>query len=161
MKRGKKVHWSAEGLEHSPCGISTTYYHGVSVDEFGNLEKKERCLRCNNSYMEHARGFLYADKIYKHQKWLGHKHLKGQGLVGATILLNRLVLSCTYAINYSEPYQNMKVKYIDFNDDFSYVKRSSKFTNDICLNSGSIYRNNEVLKSPKQLKNIKRLIRLL
>ena len=158
-KRGKKIHWSAEGLDHAPCGHSTTYYHGVSLDEFGNLDKKQRCLRCNNAHYAHVRGFLYADKIYKYKRYLG----LGDGFNNLTIMLNRLILSCTYDINSSEPYQKMKVEYIDFTDDFTYTKRSVdlRWSEPIWLDSGAYFRNNEVLKSPEEIKNIKRLIKLL
>lgn len=159
-KRGKKVHWSAEGLDSSPCGLSTTYYHGVSVDEFGNLEKKQRCLRCNNAYREHKRSFLHVNKIYEHKMWLGHKHTS-QGLKRGYMTLHRLVLSCQYAINSGEPYQKIKVEYVDFNHDFSYLKRSNSFTDSIWLSGGNHYRNNEIPKTPEQIKNIKRLIKLL
>lgn len=159
-KRGNKIHWSADGLCYSPCGISTTYYHAVSIAEFGNLEKKERCLTCNNRYNDHMRGFLYPDKIYQYTKWLGHSH-GSQGLKRDTIMLNRLILSCKYSINSSDPYQRMKVKYIDFNDDFTYVMRSKKRDGDIWLCNGDTYRNNEIQKSPEEIKNIKILIKLL
>jgi len=157
-KRGKKIHWCAEGLDYSPCGLSTTCYHGISIEEFGNLEKKERCLTCNNRYNDHMRGFLYPDKIYQYTKWLGHSH-GALGLKRDSIMLNRLILSCTYAINSRDPYQRLDVKYVDFNDDFTYVQRS--VGGDIWLCSGATYRNNEIVKSPEEIKNIKRLIKLL
>lgn len=159
-KRGKKIHWSAEGLNYSPCGLSTTYYHAVSVTEFGNLEKKERCLTCNNRYNDHMRGFLYADKIYRYKKWLGHKHMTRLGFKRDSIMLNRLVLSCRYAIHYSEPYQKMEVKYIDFNDDLTYIKKSGKWAVDIWLCSGDTYRNNEIVTSPEKIKNLKIFFKL-
>lgn len=151
MKRGKKIHWSVKGLNYAPCGFSTTYYQGVSIDEFGKLEEKQRCSRCNNAYSIHMRGFLYPNKIYQHKIY---QH-------NSPLTVNMLVMSCTYATYSNNPYQKMHVEYVDFSDDFTYIKRNGGDWTYLYLKTGIQYRDNEIMKSPEQMKNIKRLIKLL
>ena len=145
-KRGKKIHWSGDGLNYTPCGLPySTYYHIVSVDEFVNLEKKDRCETCNRFYNIHLENFLSIDTVY------------------STIPNSyRLILSCQYNKLVGKPYKWLYIKYIDFiNDDISTIKNSYDWEGDITIHTGYYYNNNKVEMTTNKIKNIKILAKLI
>lgn len=142
---GKKIHTFVDDGHHSytPCGMSISYYHAISVDSYSKVDVGNRCKRCDEFYQKHLKGFLEVDRVYY---WDHHP------------CYYFIVLSCGYGHKGTSSYENLLIQVIKFDDDLSYIKQTTFLPT---LYTAERFKNKGIDMTKDKIEFIKKLYRII